>query len=136
MTGGRHSMQTTITTILHKRYCELLRKRKKYAKLSSILKRKVNNMDTKNYTEKLWEYLNDTFEPEEIENVLVEFELDATQFNPDIIEELSDEDARALLFDLAYMAVNGLFGGDFHTWNEVLYYSLEFDEETIDFLNY
>ena len=93
-------------------------------------------MDTKNYIEKLWEYLNDAFESEEIENALVEFELDATQFNPDIIEELSNEDARALLFDLAYMAVNGLFGGDFHTWNEVLCYSLEFDEETIDFLNY
>ncbi len=93
-------------------------------------------MDTKNYIEKLWEYLNEAFEPEEIENALIEFELDGTQFNPNTVEEMSDEDARTLLFDLAYMAVNGLFGGDFHTWNEVLCYSLEFDEETIDFLNY
>jgi len=48
---------------------------------------------------------------------------------------MTDDQASQLLFDLAYMAVNGLFGGDFHTWNDVLE-SLGFDEETLDYLNY
>lgn len=93
-------------------------------------------MNTKKNLEALWEYLNDAFESEEMESAMQEFDFDAKGLSPAVIEELSEEEARSLLFDMAYMAVNGLFGGDFHTWNEVLYYSLEFDEETLDFLNY
>ena len=84
----------------------------------------------------IWEYLNDAFEKEEIDSAVEEFEFEAEKLNPETLNELSEENARGLLFDLAYMAVNGLFGGDFHTWNEVLCYSLGFDEETIDYLNY
>lgn len=93
-------------------------------------------MDAKKHIKALWEYLNDAFEKEEIDSAVEEFEFEAEKLNPETLNELSEENARGLLFDLAYMAVNGLFGGDFHTWNEVLCYSLGFDEETIDFLNY
>ena len=93
-------------------------------------------MDAKKHIKALWEYLNDAFEKEEIDSAVEEFEFEAEKLNPETLNELSGENARGLLFDLAYMAVNGLFGGDFHTWNEVLCYSLGFDEETIDFLNY
>ena len=53
-----------------------------------------------------------------------------------MIYALSDDKAKSLLFDMNYMAVNELFGGDFDTWNEVLIYGLGFDDETIEFLNY
>ena len=65
-----------------------------------------------------------------------EYEFEVEKTAPAALEELSDGEAGSLLFDMAYMGVNGLFGGDFHTWNEVLCYSLGFDEETMDFLNY
>lgn len=32
--------------------------------------------------------------------------------------------------------VNELFGGDWGIWNEVLRYSLNFDDETINFLSF
>ncbi len=93
-------------------------------------------MKLKSNLNSLWEYLTDTFEFDEIMSAAEEFELDTTQMNSDVLSKLSDEEIRGLMFDLAYMAVNGLFGGDFHTWNEVLRYSLGFDEETIELLNY
>lgn len=93
-------------------------------------------MDVKHNIKKLWNYLNDAFDSEEIENAIQEFEFKSEKLNSRILENLSEDDAKSLLFDLSYMAVNGLFGGNFYTWNEILFYSLEFDEETIDFLNY
>ena len=97
-------------------------------------------MDTKNNIKALWEYLSNAFELEEIEAAFNEtmegFEFDVENMKPSAIDDLSDAEARTLLFDIGYMAVNGLFGGDWGTWDEVLRYSLEFDEETIDFLNY
>lgn len=93
-------------------------------------------MDAKTKVKALWEYLNAAFDAEQIEGAMQEFEFDAKELDPATLSILSEESARGLLFDMAYMAVNGLFGGDFHTWNEVLCYSLEFDDETIDFLNY
>lgn len=97
-------------------------------------------MNTKNNIKVLWEYLRAAFEIEEIEaafNETIEgFEFNVEKMKPSAIEELSDEEARGLFFDIGYMAVNGLFGGDGGTWNEVLCYSLNFDEETIDFLDF
>lgn len=93
-------------------------------------------MKAKKNLEALWEFLNNEFDADEIENAAEECELDTAQFDSAVLDTLSEDSARALLFDLAYMAINGLFGGDFGTWNEVLYYNLQFDEETIDFLNY
>ena len=93
-------------------------------------------MDAKNNIKALWEYLNEVFESEEIEAAAQEFDFDTTRLDPDSLAALPEGESSGVLFDLAYMAVNGLFGGDFDAWNEVLYYSLEFDEETIDFLNY
>lgn len=93
-------------------------------------------MNYKNNLKSLWQYLTEAFESDEIMSAAEEFEFDTTQMNPDNLNKLSDDEIRGLLFDVAYMAVNGLFGGDFHTWNEVLRYSLGFDEETIDLLNY
>ena len=93
-------------------------------------------MDAKNNIKALWEYLNEAFESEENEAAAQEFDFDTTRLDPDSLAALPEGESSDVLFDLAYMAVNGLFGGDFDAWNEVLYYSLEFDEETRDFLNY
>lgn len=97
-------------------------------------------MDTKKTATTLWEYLSDSFDPEEIEagfeDTIEGFEYEPAEINAEMINSLSEEKARTLLFDIGYMAVNYLFGGDFGTWNEVLTYNLEFDNETIDFLNY
>lgn len=93
-------------------------------------------MDAKNNIKALWEYLNEAFESEEIEATAQEFDFDTARLTPDRLSALPEGESSGVLFDLAYMAVNGLFGGDFHTWNEVLCYSLGFDEETLDFLNY
>ena len=93
-------------------------------------------MNYKNNLKSLWQYLTEAFESDEIMSAAEEFEFDTTQMHLDNLNKLSDDEIRGLLFDVAYMAVNGLFGGDFHTWNEVLRYSLGFDEETIDLLNY
>ena len=97
-------------------------------------------MDTKNNVKALWEYLCDEFEPEEIEaafEAAIEgFEYQPAEINDEMIDALSDEKAKALFLDIGYMAVNELFGGDFETWNEVLAYNLDFDRETINFLDY
>lgn len=91
-------------------------------------------MNYKKNTERLWKYIKNAFDDEELECAIKEFEIDEHVLKN--LDTLTEDDARMLLSDLAYMAVNGLFGGDFHTWNEVLCCSLQFDEETIDFLNY
>jgi len=97
-------------------------------------------MSTKNDVKDLWKYLTDIFEREEIEAAfdasMEGFEYEPEKINAEMIDALSDEEAQSLLFDINYMAVNELFGGDFGTWNEVLVYSLGFDDETLDFLNY
>ena len=93
-------------------------------------------MNTRNNIEKLWEYILDEYETEELSAAVEEFEFDTNQLEESNLDSLSEEESRSLLFNLGYMVVNGLFGGNFHMWNEVLTYSLEFDEETIDFLNY
>lgn len=97
-------------------------------------------MNVKSETKVLWEYLSNEFELEEIENAfdatIKGFEYHPAKINAEMINSLSDENVKSLLFDINYMAVNELFGGDFETWNEILTYTLGFDEETIDFLNY
>lgn len=97
-------------------------------------------MDMKSKAKVLWEYLSNEFELEEIENAFAAtiegFEYHPATINAEMIDSLSDEEAKSLLFDINYMAVNELFGGSFETWNEILSYTLGFDEETITFLNY
>ncbi len=96
-------------------------------------------MNAKKAAKALWEYISDAFEPEEIKegfDIIKGFDYEPAKIDADMIDALSDEKAQSLLFDINYMAVNELFGGDFGTWNEVLVYSLEFDDETMDFLNY
>ena len=97
-------------------------------------------MDVKTTAKALWMYLTDVFEMEEIEAAFEEsmegFGFEPSEIDEDMIENLSDEEARSLLFDIGYMAVNGLFGGDFGTWYDVLEGSLGFDAETIEFFDY
>ncbi len=64
------------------------------------------------------------------------FEYDPATLDDKMIDSLSDDAARALFFDIGFMAVNELFGGDFGTWYEVLEYGLGFDAETIDLLEF
>lgn len=96
-------------------------------------------MNTKNNIKILWEYLSTMFEMEQIEaafdETIEEFEFDSENFKPSAIDKLSIKEARTLLFDIGYMAQNGLFGGDCDTWDDVLRYTLGFDEKTIEILN-
>ena len=97
-------------------------------------------MDAKKSAKELWEYLRDMFELEDIEAAFEAamdgFEYEPAKINDAMIDALTDEKAQTLLFDIGYMAVNELFGGDFGTWYEVLEYSLGFDKETIAYLDF
>ena len=93
-------------------------------------------MDTKQKIIKMWQYLSDAFEKEEIDAAAEEFEFPIGELEPDKLEQMSEEDLLGLLLGLSYMSANWLFGGDLYTWNEVLVYNLGFDEETLDYLNY
>ena len=88
----------------------------------------------------LWNYLINTFEQEEIVaafgNVIEDFEYDPATIDIKMIDALPEKKARSLFFDVGYMAANELFGGDFETWYDVLEYTLEFDAETIKFLDF
>ena len=72
----------------------------------------------------IWEYINTTFEPQEVEEALSETvagtQLDNQRMTREAIGRLSDEDAISLLFNLSYMVVNEFFDGDWETWQEVL----------------
>lgn len=96
-------------------------------------------MDVKKNCKTLWNYLIDAFETEEISegfsNAIVGFEHNPSEINDDFIDSLSEDQVRTLFFDIGYMAVNELFGGDFGTWYDVLE-SLEFDAETIELLDF
>ena len=97
-------------------------------------------MNVKENLKKLWGYLVDNFELEEIEtgfaSAIEGFDHNVDQINDEYIDYLSEEDAKGLFFDTGYMAVNELFGGDFGTWYDVLEGNLGFDAETIQFLDF
>lgn len=98
-------------------------------------------MNVKENIKILWSYVKYMVDDEEIDiNDAFAATIEGFEFNEDmmsdkVIDALSDTDARTLFFDIGYMAVNELFGGDFETWNYTLE-SLGFDDETIEFLNY
>ena len=98
-------------------------------------------MNIKACIKSLWSYVKDMAEDEELDldsafDATIEgFEYDADMITNELIDSLSDIDARALLFSIGFMAVNELFGGDFETWNYTLD-SLGVDDEMIEFLNY
>ena len=98
-------------------------------------------MGIKENVKALWQYVKDYAEDEEIDlreafaATVQGFEYDESMMRDEAIDALSDDEARTLLFDINYMAINELFSGDFETWNYTLE-GLGFDEETIDFLNY
>lgn len=97
-------------------------------------------MDSKKNIKILWNYLSGLYEPDELnagfESSFEEFWYSAEEINDELIDSLPSKEADILLFDISYMALNELFGGDFDTWNEVLSSTLHFDDETINFLNY
>lgn len=89
-------------------------------------------------TKKLWQYLCDAFEIEYIEDgfkIIEGFEYEPREITAEMIDNLSDDDVKALLFDIGYMAVNGLFGGDWGTWNDVLE-SLDMPEEALALMDF
>ena len=96
-------------------------------------------MDAKTSVKDLWAFLTDEIELEELDEAFDEtiegFEYKAADITPEMIDGLSDEDASGLLFDINYMASN-VFFPDWGTWDEIRVYSLGFDEETMEFLNY
>lgn len=97
-------------------------------------------MSVKNGLKNMLQYIKDFAEDEDINlqetfAIMESFEYDEEKLSNEAIDAMSEEEAKSLLFDVNYVAINELFGGDFETWN----YTLEafgFDEETIDFLNY
>ena len=98
-------------------------------------------MNIKDNIKTLWACVTDMANDEEInlkeafEAIIDGFDFEESMMSDETINQLSDDEARTLLFDIGYMAVNELFGGDFETWNYTLE-SLGFDAETIEFLNY
>lgn len=97
-------------------------------------------MNVKENLKKLWGYLVDNFELEEIEtgfaSAMEGFSHNVDQIDDEYIDYISEEDAKGLFFDIGYMAVNELFGGDFGTWYDVLEGNLGFDAETVKFLDF
>lgn len=98
-------------------------------------------MNIKENIKTLWTYVKDMANEEELniknafDSTIEGFDFNKSMMKDDTINQLSDDEARTLLFDIGYMAVNELFGGDFETWNYTLK-NLGFDAETIEFLNY
>lgn len=98
-------------------------------------------MKTNEYVKNLWQFVTDMLEDEGMDIVetfaeaVPSFEYSEEKMTNEAIDMLSEDEARSLLFDIGYMAVNTLFGGDFETWICTLE-GMGFDEETIDFLNY
>ena len=98
-------------------------------------------MNIKEAIKTLWVYVKSIADDEEIDikeafDATIEgFDFEEFKLSDDTINQLSDNEARTLLFDVGYMAVNELFGGDFETWNYTLE-SLGFDAEIIELLNY
>ena len=98
-------------------------------------------METKEYIKNLWQFVTDMMEDasmdisEAFTKTVPGFEYSEEKMTEEAIAALSEEEARSLLFDIGYMAVNTIFGGDFETWVCTLE-GMGFDEETIDFLIY
>ena len=95
-------------------------------------------MNMKNDCKTLWNYLKDAFEMEELVegfSTIGGFEYEAQNISDELIDSLNEDQVRSLFFDIGYMAVNELFGGDFGTWYDVLE-SLGFEEGTIELLDY
>ena len=98
-------------------------------------------MKTNEYVKNLWQFVTDMLEDEGMDIVetfaeaVPSFEYSEEKMTNEAIDMLSEDEARSLLFDIGYMAVNTLFGGDFETWLCTLE-GMGFDEETIDFLMY
>ena len=95
-------------------------------------------MTIREVTKNLWQYLCDVFEIEDIEDgfkTIEGFEYKTREITAEMIDNLSDDDVKALLFDIGYMAVNELFGGDWGTWNDVLE-SLDIPEEVLAIMDF
>lgn len=98
-------------------------------------------MNIHQYVKNLWQFATDMMEDEGMDiadafaDAVPSFEYSPAKMTNEAIDALSEEEARSMLFDIGYMAVNTLFGGDFETWICTLE-GMGFDEETIDFLNY
>ena len=97
-------------------------------------------MNVKKDLKKLWNYIIEEFEEDEVlsefEDALKRFRRNDSTIDDKMIDALSEDDARALFVGVGYIAVNVLFGGDFETWYYVLEDNLEFDSETIQFLDF
>ena len=94
-------------------------------------------MKVKTNLKKLWNYLNTTFEQEEIvagfAYAIENFEYDPNTIDDKMIDALPEDKARDLFFNVADMSFTQLFGGDFEAWHDVLTNRLGFDAETIGF---
>ena len=95
-------------------------------------------MNVKEATKALWQYLCDTFDMEEIAEgfkTIEGFEYEPQMITNELIDGLSEDVTKSLLFDIGYVAVEELFGGDWGTYNDVLD-SFDFSQEVLDLLNF
>lgn len=79
------------------------------------------------YIETFWEHLCETVSTENIEVAVDEFDIDVEKIKH--TNELSEEEAYTLMCDLVYMALNGLYYGDFDTTYEALVDACDFPED-------
>lgn len=79
------------------------------------------------------DYLKRTFSEEELTQAFEDNSFDLSQLEEEYIESLPEDEARTLLADIVYIAMNELLGSDFDTTYDVLD-SLGIDMETIRFI--
>ena len=79
------------------------------------------------YIENFWEHLSDTVPTENMEYAIDEFDIDVEKVRN--TNELSEEEATTLMCNLVYMAVNGLFSGDFDVVYDILVDVCEMPED-------
>lgn len=82
------------------------------------------------YIENFWEYMRETFETENLEFAIDEFDIDVQKIEN--LNELSEEEAYTLMHDMVYMVLNEFFSGDFDTMFETLTDTIGMPEDLVE----
>jgi hypothetical protein len=82
------------------------------------------------YIENFWEYMRETFETENLEFAIDEFDIDVQKIEN--LNELSEEEAYTLMHNMVYMVLNEFFSGDFDTMFETLTDTIGMPEDLVE----
>lgn len=91
-------------------------------------------MLTKKDIKKFWNYVENTFEEEEIESALDAFEFERKYLKDEELDKLPPEEIQKLYGYLVYIVMNELGNGDFETMYDVLSENMGLCEEDISFM--